>query len=87
MRETYLNVLKRFFYEHLIHSRYELRLTQAQMGRLLAMEERSYAYLESGKTSCGGLTLARFLIYCCEDPAAFLAELRKAFEKEADHAA
>ena len=87
MREIYIHVLKNFFYERLMRSRYERCLTQAQMGRLLAMEERSYAYLESGETSCSGLTLALFLIYCCDDASAFLAELREAFEKEADHAA
>ena len=57
------------------------------MSGLLAMEERSYAALEGGATSCGGLTLARFLLYCCEDPSAFLTELREAFERGTDPAA
>ena len=83
MRKLYAGVLKRFFHSHLIHVRYDRRLTQAQMARLLGMAERSYVALDHGKTCCSGLTLARFLIYCCEDPSDFLADLRAAFEQEA----
>jgi len=65
----------------------EHQLTQAQMAGLLAMEERSYIDLDHGKTGCSGLTLVRFLIYCCDNPSIFLEELRVAFEQGTGHAA
>ena len=51
------------------------------------LDERSYAELDHGKSSCSGLTLARYLIYCCADPIAFLEKLRIAFEQVADYVA
>ena len=87
MRKQYTGILKQFFYEQLIHTREERRLTQAQMAKLLEMDERSYVNLDHGKSGCSSLTLARFLIYCCDDPKTFLEQLRFAFEQEADDAA
>ena len=87
MRTQYSLILKRCFYEQLIRTRQERRLTQAQMARILVMDERSYAEFDHGKSSCSGLTLARYLIYCCADPIAFLEKLRIAFEQVADYVA
>ena len=87
MREQYNRILRQFFYERLIRVRYERHLTQAQMAGILAMEERSYVELDHGKNCCSSLTLVRFLIYCCDDPVAFLKDLRAAFEREADNVA
>lgn len=87
MRKIYLRVLKKFFYHQLIHTRASMKLTQAQMARLLAMDDRSYVELDHGNSGCSALTLALFLIYCCKDPAAFLKDLREAFEAEAERAA
>jgi DNA-binding XRE family transcriptional regulator len=87
MRKQYTSILKQFFYEQLIHTREERRLTQAQMARLLEMDERSYVDLDHGKSGCSSLTLVRFLIYCYDDPKTFLEQLRFAFEQEADHVA
>lgn len=81
MRNLYQQTLKTFFYSHLIQQRDSLGMTQVQMAQRLSMEERSYVSLEHGKSCCSGLTLARFLIYCCYDPAAYLSELRAAFEQ------
>lgn len=86
MRKRNTQILKQFFYEQLIRIRYESQLTQAQMARQLAMDERSYVDLDHGKTCCSGLTLALFLIYVCKDPLAFLQDLRLAFEDD-EHAA
>ena len=81
MRKHYNNILKKFFWLKLIKSRAKMHLTQAQMSRKLIMEERSYIELDHGNACCSALTLALFLIYCCEDPMQFLAELKVEFEK------
>lgn len=73
--------MKKHFHDSLLQTRDDLHLTQAKMARRLLIEERSYAALESGKSCCGALTLALFLIYCCDDPDAFLDGLRKAMEE------
>ena len=86
MRKQYNIILRRFFYEQLIHSRHERALTQAQMAGILSMDERSYVYLDHGKNSCSSLTLVLYLIYVCNDPLVFLESLRVAFEGT-DHAA
>jgi len=87
MRKQYRAALKKFFRVQLIQTRDTLHLTQAQMAKVLFIEERSYAALESGKSCCGALTLALFLIYCCQDPALFLKNLREVLEKEKRDAA
>ena len=87
VREYYLDILKKIFHETLLKARAENGLTQAKMAEILAMDERSYVYLEHGKTCCGALTLSLFLIYCCNDAGGFLDELRKAYEKGFDSVA
>lgn len=87
MRKHYTNVLKAFFYEKLFHTREALGISQEEMAHRLAMAARTYVDLDHGKTSCSALTLARFLIYVCADPVAFLEELRDAFETIDDKAA
>lgn len=87
MRKTYQSIFKKLFYTHLVRTRSSLELTQAQMARRLVMDDRSYIELDHGKSSCSALTLVLFMLYCCEDPMAFLEELRSAFAKENDHAA
>ena len=86
VRKQYEETLKTFFHERLICRRYELGLTQEETAHRLAMGSRSYADLDKGKNGCGGLTLARYLIYICDDPGIFLAELRCAFEDRDFHA-
>lgn len=87
MRKTCRNILKNVFYDNLIRRRYALGMTQARMAERLCMDERSYLDLDHGKTCCGAVTLALFLIYVCEDTPAFLKELRRAFDAEFDQAA
>ena len=87
MRKQYEETLKTFFHENLFRRRNELGLTQEETAYRLAMNSRSYIELDHGKSSCSGLTLARFLIYLCDDPISFLNKLRYAFEsKESDAA-
>lgn len=85
MKERYQTAMKNHFRDSLLQTRDSLHLTQAKMARKLLMEDRSYAALESGESCCGALTLALYLIYCCDDPDNFLEGLRKAME-EAGHA-
>jgi DNA-binding XRE family transcriptional regulator len=87
MRKHYTRVLKTIFHQELFQSRVDLEITQEEMAHRLAMGSRSYVELDHGKCGCSSLTLARFLIYLCEDPQDFLLELRHAFEnKEAEAA-
>ena len=87
MRKHYIQVLKSFFHNKLFHTRGALGITQEEMAHRLAMAVRTYVDLDHGKTSCSALTLALFLIYVCADPAAFLEELRDAFEATDNKAA
>ena len=80
MRELYLSILKTYFHEKLIHLRSALGLTQEQMADLLRMNCRNYVYLDHGKNCCSALTLVLFLLYVCDDPVAFLEELRRKFD-------
>ena len=80
MRKHYINILKLFFHDKLFYTREALGISQEEMAHRLAMAARTYVDLDHGKTSCSALTLARFLIYVCADPVAFLEELRDAFE-------
>ena len=86
MRKRNEQILKQFFYEQLIQTRYEKRMTQTQMAGRLGMDPRSYVELDQGKSSCSALTLALFLIYVCKDSDTFLEKLRIALEGD-DHAA
>ena len=87
MRKHYTKVLKSFFHDKLLHRREALGMTQEEMADRLAMANRTYIYLDHGKTCCSGLTLALSLIYACEDPLMFLEELRYALENSEINAA
>lgn len=87
MRKEYERILRAFFHRKLFYRREELGITQDEMANLLAMGSRSYVELDHGKSGCSGLTLARFLIYVCEDPMTFLEELRRTFERKDQDAA
>ena len=80
MREIYTDILKQFICSRFPQIRADLKLTQAKMAARLCMDTRSYVGIERMESSCGALTLALFLIYCCEDPEKFLRDLKDAFE-------
>ena len=80
MRKLYHEALKDCFNRSLICCDCRNHSTHAQMAQILAMDVRSYIDLDHGKSCCSGLTLALFLIYCCDDPAIFLEELKQSFE-------
>lgn len=81
MRDLYLEALKTCFNNALLSCECRKHSTHAQMASLLAMDVRSYADLDHGRSCCSSLTLARYLIYCSDDPLEFLNELRGAFEE------
>ena len=87
MRQQYMRILKIVFYNNLIATRTSLNWTQAQMAERLAMDDRSYIELDHGNSCCGALTLALYLVYCCEDPIVFIGELKSAFETGSNYAA
>ena len=85
MREFYIAVLKKHFSNRLMVARAAMNLTQPQMAEVLGVCVRSYANLDHGVHTCSGLTLARYLVYCCPNPMAFLDELYAAFEEDNLH--
>lgn len=87
MRKQYTRVLKKFFHQKLFRSRITLGITQEEMANRLTMASRTYVDLDHGKSNCSALTLALYLIYICDDPIAFLRELRNAFEASDSDAA
>ena len=87
MRKIYQRTFKNFFYNDLIKTRTRMKYTQSQMADLLVMDDRSYAELDHGNSCCSALTLVLYLIYCCDDPLAFLDTLRKVLEDLEDDAA
>ena len=87
VRKRLSAILKQHFYMQLMLTRTMLGYTQSQMASQLFMDDRSYIDLDHGKSSCSALTLALFLIYCCEDATAFLGGLHKALEEGMNDAA
>ena len=87
IRKQYVQLLTTIFSREVNRSRKSCKLTQAQMAQRLCMDERSYIKLEHGQYCCGGLTLLLFLIYCCEDVPAFLANAKALLESTFDRAA
>ncbi len=87
MRTVYVEVLKTEFRNHVMIRREELNLSQAKMSELLEISERAYSDIESGKSCCSALTLALYLIYCCDDVQGFIDELKARFEKANEDAA
>lgn len=81
MRNHYKQVLKVYFHNKVFRARVELDISQEEMARRLGLSCRSYVELDHGKACCSAVTLAVFLIYICNDPVAFLEELRYAFEE------
>lgn len=83
MRKTYHEILKKQFYDHVIHTRDEKNMTQAEMAEKLAMADRSYIELDHGKFGCSAVTLALYLCYLCDDTQGFLDQLKKDFDEAA----
>lgn len=87
MRKQYIRILKFFFCRKVRTSRAELSISQGEMAGRLMMAARTYIDLEQTKNCCSALTLALYLIYVCNDPIAFLNELRQALEADTIQAA
>lgn len=80
MRHFSKGAFKKFFDARLMESRDTLHLTQKQTSSILQMAPRSFIEMEHGNNSCSGLTLALYLIYLCDNPLAFLCDLRSILE-------
>lgn len=80
MRNLYNKQLKTICHEHIISTKVENELTQAQMAEYLVMDIRSYADIDSGKSSCSLLTFVLYLIYLCPDIDELINEIRLSFE-------
>ncbi len=82
MRNQYQNALTKYFSGQLLRTRDRLGLSQTEMAGHLAMDRRSYVELEYGRHCCSAVTLVLYLLYCCEDPAAFLTDCKDILERE-----
>ena len=80
MRKRYEEILKTVLNRNLLRRRTELELSQEEMAHRLLIGCRTYIDLDHGKSGCSALTLVLFLLRVCEDPLAFLEELRRALE-------
>mgnify|MGYP000127393433 CR=1 FL=1 len=87
MRKELTNALRRYFCREVFITRTTQNLTQSAMAERLMMADRSYIDLDHGKISCSGLTLALYLIYCCDNPTAFLHGLHDELEEVIHHVA
>lgn len=80
MRTECTRIFKQFFQSHLQDTKASLHITQTRMAELLAMDTRSLRDIEHGTDSCGALTLVLYLLFCCDDPIAFLSALYNALK-------
>ena len=80
MRNLYNKQLKTICHKRIISAKVENSLTQAQMAEYLVMDIRSYADIDSGKSTCGLLTFILYLIYLCPDIEDLINEIRVSFE-------
>lgn len=87
MSKPYVGILKVFFCRKVRTSRAELEISQEEMAGRLLMAARTYIDLEQANNCCSALTLVLYLIYVCNDPLAFLNELRQALEADTIQAA
>lgn len=87
MRNLYNKQLKEICHKHIISAKIENGLTQAQMAECLVMDIRSYADIDSGKSSCGLLTFVLYLMYLCPDIDELIEEIRICFESLNNHVA
>lgn len=83
MRKIYHEILKKQFYDRIIHTRDDKRMTQAEMAERLSMADRSYIELDHGNFSCSAVTLALYLCYLCDDAQGFLDDLKREFDEAA----
>ncbi len=82
MRNLFQNALTKYFSCQLLRTRDQLGLSQTEMAECLAMDRRSYVELEYGRHCCSAVTLVLYLLYCCEDPNAFLMDCKTIWEQE-----
>lgn len=80
MRNLYNKQLKEICHKCIVTAKVKHNLTQAQMAELLVMDIRSYADIDSGKSSCGLLTFVLYLLYLCPDIDGLIDEIRISFE-------
>lgn len=82
MRERMAESLKRAVSRRLVQYRCANGASVLDMAKLLDMTPRAYMDLERGAAACSAVTLARFLLCCCDDAAGFLKEISSAADAE-----
>ena len=78
MRTEIESIFKDTFRDLAIQVRDELGITQARMSEALLMSERSYEDIESGRSSCGAITMLLIFLYIeSEQRDAILEKLKE----------
>lgn len=85
MRLIYIAIMKEILYKDLTAYMTRTKCTIAELAGILCIDTRSCADICRGKSTFSALSLIRYLIYCCDDVTALLAEMKIRFE-EADRA-
>lgn len=76
MRKSYSEALKVFLHQQFKNTRISHHLSQAEAAEYLAMDPRSYADIDRGKTLCSTTTFALFLAFLCDNPNEFIENVR-----------
>lgn len=80
MRKIYSVIMKEVTYKNLTAYKTKSKCTIARLAEVLSIDPRSCSDLCRGKSTFSALSLIRYLIYCCDDVDALLAEMKQKFE-------
>lgn len=76
MNSDYREALKMTVQEQMSRTQILLGYSHREMARRLHITLRTYDAIDEGSHGCSCMTLLMFLVYCCPDPAAFVAALK-----------
>lgn len=80
MRKIYSAIMKEVTYKNLTAYKTKNKCTIAKLAEILSIDPRSCSDICRGKSAFSALSLIRYLIYCCDDVDALLAEMKQRFE-------
>lgn len=80
MRKIYSEIMKEVTHKNLTAYKTKNKCTIATIAEILDIDPRSCSDICRGKSTFSALSLVRYLIYCCDDVDALLAEIKQRFE-------
>lgn len=83
MRRTVHMVIKNYLRKQISITRSNRKWSKRKMSEELAMDERSYSYIEKGESACSAVTFILYLLFVLkeEERADFLHDLREEIVK------